>query len=135
MCLLCDTSTGTANWSTACGYSWNWDLTLGGKHYSSNDAGQIVAKIPTLEEIATKCHSKTNEWSVQDISKPGSGYSQYTIMVSTAVYSSRYGQYMAPRSEAFQSKTYYNKDITTVYAWDYTTINTGGCYPFITVVL
>ena len=56
VCLLSDSNMGNANWSTACAKSWGWSCKIGGKSYSSSDAGQSVAKIPTLEELYTKCH-------------------------------------------------------------------------------
>ena len=55
VCLLSDSNMGNANWSTACAKSWGWSCKIGGKSYSSSDAGQSVAKIPTLEQVAGKC--------------------------------------------------------------------------------
>jgi hypothetical protein len=66
VCLLSDTSMGTANWSTACAKSWGWSCKIRGKQYSSSDAGQSVAKIPTLEEIKNNCggyDNGSNYWS------------------------------------------------------------------------
>ena len=62
VCLLSDTSMGTANWSTACAKSWGWSCKIRGKQYSSSDAGQSVAKIPTLEEITDKSCAITREY-------------------------------------------------------------------------
>ena len=46
---------GNANWSTACAKSWNWECEIGGKVYRSSDAGQSVAKIPSLKNLSTRC--------------------------------------------------------------------------------
>ena len=55
VCLLCDVNLGNANWTTQCAKSWGWSLKLGGKNYSSSDAGQSVAKIPTLVDVQNHC--------------------------------------------------------------------------------
>ena len=49
ICLLGDTSLGNAIWSTACSYAWNYTVNINGKEYTG------VCKIPTLEQIYSKC--------------------------------------------------------------------------------
>ena len=49
ICLLGDTSLGTANWSTQCKYAWNYSININNKEYTG------MCRIPTLEQIYFKC--------------------------------------------------------------------------------
>ena len=69
-----------------------------GKQYSSSDSGQSVAKIPTLEEIGTKCHSHNpydlNYWTSTSTRSGyswhiGGSYGQYRINFDGTIDSGR----------------------------------------------
>ena len=49
LCLLSDTSLGTAIWSTQCKYSWNYTVNINNKNYTA------ICRIPTFEQLNSKC--------------------------------------------------------------------------------
>ena len=59
ICLLCDTNLGTVGWTNwpAPSYAWNYSLNINNKEYTG------TCKIPTLEQIYSKCAGYRRDFS------------------------------------------------------------------------
>ena len=69
ICLLGDVSLATANWSTQCTYAWNYSLNINGKEYNG------TCRIPTLEQIYSKCAGYRRDFAYWLYTKRDSTYS------------------------------------------------------------
>ena len=79
ICLLGDTSLGGANWATACSYAWNYTININNKEYTG------TCKIPTLEQIYSKCAGYMRNFSYWTPSTINGGSYAWVVVYNGAV--------------------------------------------------
>lgn len=88
LCLLGDTSLGTAAWATQCTYAWNYSVNINNKNYTG------ICRIPTHVQIYSKCAGYTRDfyyWTSTKYDGSTSWIVRTNGSVSSAAHSSSVG--------------------------------------------